>query len=87
MIKKEHIINTLKTCYDPEIPIDLWNLGLIYDIKMTELVMNAFPNTEFIFKCPICNTKEASIDNTDPTTQQNTHKFTTLKEFIQPPDK
>ena len=34
MIKKEHIINTLKTCYDPEIPIDLWNLGLIYDIKM-----------------------------------------------------
>jgi len=36
MIKKEHIIETLKTCYDPEIPIDLWNLGLIYDIKMTK---------------------------------------------------
>ena len=34
MIKKEHIIEKLKTCYDPEIPIDLWNLGLIYDIKM-----------------------------------------------------
>ena len=34
MIKKEHIIEKLKTCYDPEIPIDLWNLGLIYDIKI-----------------------------------------------------
>ena len=34
MIEKEHIIEKLKTCYDPEIPIDLWNLGLIYDIKV-----------------------------------------------------
>ena len=34
MIKKEHIIEKIKTCYDPEIPIDLWNLGLIYDIKI-----------------------------------------------------
>ena len=24
----------LKTCYDPEIPIDLWNLGLIYHIEI-----------------------------------------------------
>ena len=28
-------IDILKQCYDPEIPIDLWNLGLIYDIDMT----------------------------------------------------
>ena len=34
MIKKEHIIEKIKTCYDPEIPIDLWNLGLIYNIKI-----------------------------------------------------
>ena len=36
MIKKEHIIKTLKTCYDPEIPIDLWNLGLIYNISINQ---------------------------------------------------
>ena len=34
MIKKVQIIEKLKTCFDPEIPIDLWNLGLIYDIKI-----------------------------------------------------
>ena len=28
------VIETLKTCYDPEIPIDLWNLGLIYHIEI-----------------------------------------------------
>ena len=36
MIKKEEVIEILQTCYDPEIPIDLWNLGLIYDIAITE---------------------------------------------------
>ena len=32
---KTKIIDILKQCYDPEIPIDLWNLGLIYDIDVT----------------------------------------------------
>ena len=31
---KNKIIDILKQCYDPEIPIDLWNLGLIYDIDI-----------------------------------------------------
>ena len=31
---KSDIINILKKCYDPEIPIDLWNLGLIYNIDV-----------------------------------------------------
>ena len=35
MIKKTEIIEVLKTCYDPEIPIDLWNLGLIYNFKIS----------------------------------------------------
>ena len=34
MINKNEIIQILETCYDPEIPIDLWNLGLIYNIEM-----------------------------------------------------
>ena len=28
------VIEVLKQCYDPEIPIDLWNLGLIYNIDV-----------------------------------------------------
>jgi len=31
-LTKEDIIAVLKQCYDPEIPVDLWNLGLIYNI-------------------------------------------------------
>ncbi|MBI5355174.1 MAG: metal-sulfur cluster assembly factor [Candidatus Aenigmarchaeota archaeon] len=32
MPTKEEVIEALKECYDPEIPIDIWNLGLVYDI-------------------------------------------------------
>ena len=35
-VKKEQIIEILKQCYDPELPVDLWNLGLIYDIQIQE---------------------------------------------------
>jgi FeS assembly SUF system protein len=33
---RNKIIEALKTVYDPEIPIDIWELGLIYDIKVHE---------------------------------------------------
>jgi len=31
---KQQIINAIKTVYDPEIPVDVWELGLIYEIKI-----------------------------------------------------
>ena len=34
MIKKQQVINALKKCIDPEIKIDVWSLGLIYDIEI-----------------------------------------------------
>ncbi len=27
-------IDVLKTCYDPEIPVDIWELGLIYELNI-----------------------------------------------------
>ena len=40
LINKEKVIEVLKQCYDPEIPIDLWNLGLIYEIIIKENNIN-----------------------------------------------
>ncbi len=31
---KQQVINALKSCYDPELQIDIWNLGLIYSVKV-----------------------------------------------------
>lgn len=32
----ERIITMLKTVYDPEIPVDIYNLGLIYNIDLSD---------------------------------------------------
>jgi len=36
MVSKEEIVTVLKDCYDPEIPINIWDLGLVYDINIQE---------------------------------------------------
>ncbi len=36
MLSKEDVINVLKNIYDPEIPVNIWDLGLIYDISINE---------------------------------------------------
>ena len=34
--KEERILEVLKTVYDPEIPVDIYNLGLIYRIDLQD---------------------------------------------------
>lgn len=33
---EREVVAKLKTCYDPEIPVDIYELGLIYEIKIDE---------------------------------------------------
>lgn len=33
---EERVVEMLKTVYDPEIPVDIYNLGLIYKIDLTD---------------------------------------------------
>ena len=33
---RDDIINAIKTVYDPEIPVNIWDLGLIYNIEIKE---------------------------------------------------
>ena len=36
MVTMEEIVKALKECYDPEIPVNVWDLGLIYDVAVDE---------------------------------------------------
>ncbi len=36
---KDDIIGALKTVYDPEIPVNVWDMGLIYDIDIGQDVV------------------------------------------------
>ena len=35
-VTRDEIISAIKTVYDPEIPVNIWDLGLIYNIDITD---------------------------------------------------
>ena len=36
LVVKDQLIKAIKTVYDPEIPVDIYELGLIYDVNLKE---------------------------------------------------
>jgi metal-sulfur cluster biosynthetic enzyme len=36
MVTKEQVYEVLRNCYDPEIPVNLVDLGLIYDVQVDD---------------------------------------------------
>lgn len=52
MVTKEQVIEVLKTCYDPEIPLNIWDLGLVYDITIEEGTVN-ITMTLTAIGCPV----------------------------------
>ena len=50
------IIEAIKTCYDPEIPVDVYALGLIYGIKIDD---DANVEIEMTLTSPNCPVAEA----------------------------
>lgn len=58
----EKIVRVLKTIYDPEIPVDIYELGLIYDVFVNEdsevkvLMTLTTPN------CPVAETLPAEVE-------------------------
>lgn len=58
----EKIVRTLKTIFDPEIPVDIYELGLIYDVFINEdhevkvLMTLTTPN------CPVAETLPLEVE-------------------------
>src|SRR5210317_1735193 len=58
----EKIVNILKTIFDPEIPVDIYELGLIYDVFVNEdmdvkvLMTLTSPN------CPVAETLPMEVE-------------------------
>ncbi|AUC22149.1 MULTISPECIES: DUF59 domain-containing protein [Polaribacter] len=59
----DKIVNVLKTIYDPEIPVDIYELGLIYDVFVSEdnnakiLMTLTSPN------CPVAESLPVEIED------------------------
>ena len=48
---EERIVDVLKTVYDPEIPVDVWNLGMIYRIDVKD---DGTADIDMTFTAPNC---------------------------------
>lgn len=48
---EERIVDILKTVYDPEIPVDIWNLGMIYRIDVED---SRHVEIDMTFTAPSC---------------------------------
>jgi metal-sulfur cluster biosynthetic enzyme len=57
---REEIISNLKKVYDPEISINIYDLGLIYDINLTELPKITVTHT---LTSPFCPAADQIIDD------------------------
>ena len=53
---KQDVIAAIKTCYDPEIPIDIYELGLIYEIEVREANAVFIKMTLTSPMCPVAET-------------------------------
>jgi len=65
MIKRdleEMIISVLKTVYDPEIPVDVYELGLIYNIDINDDLDVKIDMTLTSPSCPVAESLPAEVE-------------------------
>jgi FeS assembly SUF system protein len=59
----EEIIKELKTVYDPEIPVDIYELGLVYDVQISDegevLVIMTLTSPN----CPVAETLPVEVED------------------------
>ena len=48
---EERIVDVLKTVYDPELPVNIWDLGMIYKIDVLD---DGNVNVDMTFTSPSC---------------------------------
>ena len=57
---EERIVDVLKTVYDPEIPVDIWNLGMIYKIDVKD---DHTVDLDMTFTAPNCPVADLILED------------------------
>lgn len=58
----EKVVKVLKTIYDPEIPVDIYELGLIYDVMVSSDAEVKILMTLTSPNCPVAETLPVEIE-------------------------
>jgi FeS assembly SUF system protein len=60
---RENIVRALKTIYDPEIPVNIYDLGLIYDLDIDEQGRVEVEMTLTAPGCPVAQTFPGIVES------------------------
>jgi len=61
---KEQVIASLKTIFDPEIPVNIYDLGLIYDVSVDDNQQVHIQMTLTSPGCPVAQTFPGTVEQT-----------------------
>jgi FeS assembly SUF system protein len=61
-VLEEKILRVIKTIYDPEIPVDIYELGLIYDVFVNEDLEVKILMTLTTPNCPVAETLPLEVE-------------------------
>jgi FeS assembly SUF system protein len=59
---RDKVIAAMQSCYDPEIPIDIYQLGLIYAVAITDTGHAAIQMTLTSPNCPVAGTLPGEVE-------------------------
>src|SRR5205085_5167792 len=62
MSLREQVIAALKKVFDPEMPVNIYELGLIYDVQMDERGQVAIRMTLTAPNCPVAGTLPGEVE-------------------------
>jgi FeS assembly SUF system protein len=60
---QDRIVEKMRTCYDPEIPVNIYDLGLIYDIKVETTGYVDVKMTLTSPGCPVAGALPAEVED------------------------
>ncbi len=60
---EDKIVTMLKTIYDPEIPVDIYELGLIYEVKIDKENNVAIDMTLTSPNCPVAESLPKEVED------------------------
>ena len=64
LINKSEIVESLKTIYDPELPVNIYDLGLIYDISLIDKNDLKIKMSLTAPGCPVAGEMPGQVANT-----------------------
>jgi FeS assembly SUF system protein len=63
LVMEAQVLDALRTCYDPEIPVNIYELGLVYEVNVDDTGVVSIKMTLTSPHCPAVQSLPAEIEN------------------------